>query len=81
MFASERTLEICVEGLRSESEAGSQIVRWWFVESLNETESHVGIVLALGSSFVVPKSSVDPQILKVFLSDLRERIQKPANPT
>ena len=75
LFAAERTLEIGDEGVRSESAAGSQLVRWWFVESVDEADGHVAIFPAAGSIFLIPKAAVKPDVLKPFLSELRERLR------
>ena len=79
LFMDERTLEIGDEGLRAESVAGSHFLRWSFVDSVDETGAHVGIVSAMGPTFVIPKASVNPDVLKAFLSELRERLRKSAS--
>jgi hypothetical protein len=74
LFTVERTLEIGDEGLRSESAAGSQLLCWWFIESVDETDAHVGILPAIGPTFMIPKASVNPDVLKSFLSELCKRL-------
>jgi hypothetical protein len=75
LYSSERTLEISDEGPRSDSVAGSQLLRWGFVEAVDETLTHAFILLPARSGFVIPKSAVDPGFLQAFLSDLRAHLQ------
>jgi hypothetical protein len=77
LYSSERTLEISDGGLRSDSVAGSQLLRWGFVEAVAETSTHAFILLPARSGFVIPKLGMDPEILQAFLSDLRARLQLP----
>jgi hypothetical protein len=79
LFAGQRTLEIGDEGLLAESAVGSQLLRWWFIESVDETDAHVGIFPAIGPIFVIPKAAVNPEVLKSFLSELRGRLRKPVS--
>jgi hypothetical protein len=72
LFTSERTLEISEEGLRSESVVGQQLVRWHFVEGLDETPAHVFVRLPFRSGFVIPKKP--EYALESFLAELRRRI-------
>jgi hypothetical protein len=72
LFTSERTLEISNEGLRSESVVGQQLVRWHFVEGLDETPVHVCVRLPFRSGFVIPKKP--EQAIESFLAELRRRI-------
>jgi hypothetical protein len=79
LFTAERTLEIGDEGLRSENAAGVQLFRWWFIESVDETDAYVGITSAMGPTFVIPKAGVNPDVLKAFLAELRQRLRKSAS--
>ena len=43
---------------------------------LDESDAYVGITSAMGSTFVIPKAAVNPDVLKAFLSELRERLRR-----
>jgi hypothetical protein len=76
LFTSERTLEICEDGLRSHTVAGVQLLRCAFVDSVHETPTHAFILLPGRSGHVIPRSAVDSDALKVFLSEIRKRIEQ-----
>jgi hypothetical protein len=80
LYNSERVLELSVAGIRSESPATTQFVRWEFVEAVHETDTHAFISFPGRSGLVIPKSVVEKSAFATFLSEVKVRIAH-AKPT
>ena len=76
LFTSETSVEIGGEGLRWEGIAGYRLLRWPYIESVEETAGHVFVHLPMHSGFVIPRSAVATEALSSFLAKLRQQMEQ-----
>jgi hypothetical protein len=75
----ERVVEVLDEGLRIESLASSQLIKWAAIKAADETATHVFITFWFGLGLPIPKTCMTPTEKESLVTAIRTRIAPPAN--
>lgn len=78
LFIGARSLEVVADGLVSESDWGSSVVRWTAIENVHQSPTHVFVLTRVDSGWPIPIAAQEPGAVSAFVQDIRRHIQTPS---
>lgn len=75
----QRVVELTDGGVRIESLAGTQLIKWEFIKAVDETARHIFIRFWFGLGLPIPKECMTVTEKDAFVTSIRARVAPPAH--